>query len=374
VTTKPIHASAPARSRLRGPASGGETDAAHLGRLRWAVRAVLTLGVTASIAANVLHARQNLISQIIAAWPPLALLLTVELISRVPADRRWLAAARLIAAAVIAGIAAWVSYWHMAGVAARYGETGADASYLLPISVDGLVVVASISLVEIAGRIRTTSSDPHPATTPVQDPPASSNRPGTQPRADPAAALPLLAASGGQWAPLVPPTARAERDPAVVHRPRGGPPELGVPEETHAAVAHREGREHREVSTADGSISAGAAAKPAGPGAVDGARYVAAGGRDSDNGAILRSHGVTGAAGQKTQAPGGPGFGDGSDQGEGSDEGVVPSDTAAAVAYWHGRDPSLHPADIAAKIGRSERTVRRHWPQAPARTEQVSVS
>ncbi|MDG4803169.1 hypothetical protein O7618_21900 [Micromonospora sp. WMMD980] len=84
-----------------------EADLRHLTRLRWAVRAVLALGVAASIAANVLHARPNLISQVIAAWPPLALLLTVELISRVPADRRGLAAARLIAAAVIAGIAAW---------------------------------------------------------------------------------------------------------------------------------------------------------------------------------------------------------------------------------------------------------------------------
>src|SRR3954447_18695908 len=126
---------------------------ARLHRLQWGVRAVLMFGVAASIAANVLHAHPNMISQLIAAWPPLALLLTVELISRVPADRRGLAAARLISAAIIAGIAAWVSYWHMEGVAARYGETSAHANYLLPLSVDGLVVVASISLVEIGGRI-----------------------------------------------------------------------------------------------------------------------------------------------------------------------------------------------------------------------------
>jgi hypothetical protein len=125
----------------------------QLRRVRWAVRAVLTLGVAASVAANILHAHQNPIAQAIAAWPPLALLLTVELISRVPVHRRSLAAVRLGATAAIAGIAAWVSYWHMAGVAARYGETGA-APYLLPLSVDGLVVVASVSLVELAGRLR----------------------------------------------------------------------------------------------------------------------------------------------------------------------------------------------------------------------------
>src|SRR6266536_4728217 len=140
----------------------------QLRRVRWAVRLTLVLGVAASVAANVLHARPDPVAQIIAAWPPLALLLTVELISRVPVHRRVLAAARLLATTGIAGIAAWVSYWHMAGVASRYGEQGASP-FLLPLSVDGLVIVASVSLVELAGRIRAAdtvaSADPTVATT-----------------------------------------------------------------------------------------------------------------------------------------------------------------------------------------------------------------
>src|SRR5688572_23691845 len=109
----------------------------------------------------------NPIAKAIAAWPPLALLLTVELISRVPVHRRSLAALRLIATAAIAGIAAWVSYWHMVGVAGRYGEDGA-APYLIPVSVDGLVVVASVSLVELAGRIRAVGfTPPERPSTPV---------------------------------------------------------------------------------------------------------------------------------------------------------------------------------------------------------------
>ncbi|MGC5309262.1 DUF2637 domain-containing protein [Micromonospora zamorensis] len=130
-------------------------DAAQLKsfkRIRWAVRLVLALGVAASIAGNVLHARDEFISQVISAWSPLALLLTIELISRVPVHSRRLAVGRWAATALIAGIAAWVSYWHMAAVAARYGETN-GAQYLLPLSVDGLVVVASICLVELGGRI-----------------------------------------------------------------------------------------------------------------------------------------------------------------------------------------------------------------------------
>jgi hypothetical protein len=146
----------------------------QLRHVRWAVRAALTLGVAASVLANILHAEPNPISQSIAAWPPLALLITVELISRVPVLHRSLALARLAATAAIAGIAAWVSYWHMAGVAARYGETGASP-YLLPLSVDGLIVVASICLVELAGRIRAVEAE------------------ATQPAAAPIAALPSTA-------------------------------------------------------------------------------------------------------------------------------------------------------------------------------------
>ena len=150
----------------------------HLRRVRWAVRATLFLGVAASVVANVLHALDNPISQAIAAWPPLALLLTVELISRVPVHRRSLAVVRLAATGAIAGIAAWVSYWHMAGVAARYGEDGA-APYLLPLSVDGLVVVASVSLVELAGRIRAASHDhEEPMRRPEPAPPAPAVPPG----------------------------------------------------------------------------------------------------------------------------------------------------------------------------------------------------
>lgn len=125
----------------------------QLKRVRWLVRLMLGLGVAASVSANILHAERNPISEVIAAWPPLALLLTIELVSRVPVYRRRVAWIRRLATTAIALIAAWVSYGHMVGVAQRYGEHGASP-WLEPLSVDGLVVVASVSLVELAGRIR----------------------------------------------------------------------------------------------------------------------------------------------------------------------------------------------------------------------------
>jgi hypothetical protein len=109
------HHPAPA-TKPRASTRDPRVNVAQLRRFQWAVRATLAIGVAASVCANVLNARDNPISQAIAAWPPLALLLTVELVSRVPVHRRLLAIARIGGTAVIAGIAAYVSYFHMAAV------------------------------------------------------------------------------------------------------------------------------------------------------------------------------------------------------------------------------------------------------------------
>src|SRR5205814_9233504 len=100
------------------PVAGTSMSVAQLRRFQWAVRAALALGVAVSVCANILHAENNTISQAIAAWPPLALMLTVELISRVPVHHRLLAAVRILATA---GIAAYVSYFHMAAVLSCFG-------------------------------------------------------------------------------------------------------------------------------------------------------------------------------------------------------------------------------------------------------------
>jgi Protein of unknown function (DUF2637) len=233
----------------------------QLRRVRWAVRATLVLGVAASVVANVLHALDNPISQAIAAWPPLALLLTVELISRVPVHRRSLAAARLVATATIAGIAAWVSYWHMAGVAARYGETGASP-YLLPLSVDGLIVVASICLVELGGRISALENEaatsPNEVAAPLADETAIPGLiPGPAKKLPPSAAKEIAGLLGAAPRPGRPPApaARAtppgesipELQPTATRRPRkataetkpaGKAPARRTPAET-VAVARR---------------------------------------------------------------------------------------------------------------------------------------
>jgi hypothetical protein len=186
---------------------------------RWGVRLTLTAGVAASVTANILHARPNPISQAIAAWPPLALLVTVELVTRIPVFRKTLGVLRIAATSAIAAIAAWISYHHMVGVVARYGETG-TVPYLLPLSVDGLIVVASISLIELSAR---PSSPPAPApAAPATAEPSTARSAETPATLTPPAALPAPAATPP------PPTAQAEPIAEPMDQP-AAEPQSGLP-------------------------------------------------------------------------------------------------------------------------------------------------
>ena len=181
-------------------------DIGRLRRLRFGIWTIFALGVLVSLAANVLHADPNPISQAVAGWAPVALLLAVELLSRVPVRTGWRTWCRITATGIVAAIAAWVSYWHMVGVAIRYGETGLTP-YLLPVSVDGLIVIASISLVEIGARIRehtTTPASTHPAPPPAPAP-ATAPTPAPAPATVPppnrtTTAAPMLTTAAAQLA------------------------------------------------------------------------------------------------------------------------------------------------------------------------------
>jgi hypothetical protein len=133
----------------------------------WATVAFL-LGIGVSVAANVAHTwyppadvlrasgktletwRPEVGAQLVAAFFPLALLLTVEILARVPwpGSFGW-AAARYGGTAMVALVAAVVSYRHMAGLLHAYGEDGLTAS-IAPLAVDGLMLVASVALLAIS--------------------------------------------------------------------------------------------------------------------------------------------------------------------------------------------------------------------------------
>ncbi|MET7949026.1 DUF2637 domain-containing protein [Micromonospora sp. NPDC005324] len=302
------------------------------------MRATLVLGVAASVAANVLHARPNPISQIIAAWPPLALLLTVELISRVPHHRRLLGAIRIAATSVIAAIATWVSYWHLAGVAARYGETEHGGAYLLPISVDGLVIVASVSLVEITAKIRTTAPPPSPPALTHTPPPTNAPEATT---AAPFSARHLATATDTSTT-----TAPARLvGPSAVSAMPSHTPAPGTAESAADSASTLSTPQHRQHDDSN----------PHGEGAFatlsDCAPQPETEANPDDVGEPAPSQ--TSSPSVRGAEPTRPADDERTDN--------APADTAAAVAYWRHRDPELLPADIAARIGKSERTVYRYW-------------
>ncbi|GAA3260918.1 DUF2637 domain-containing protein [Dactylosporangium siamense] len=135
-------------------------DDAQLRRLRlmqWTLRGTLGLALAVSMAANVLHAAPDPVARSIAAWSPLALYAAIEVMTRVPIRNRLLGGIRIVATVAIAVIAGVTSYLHMVGVAERYGESW-QVVYLLPISVDGLVAVLTLSLLDIASQVRTISA------------------------------------------------------------------------------------------------------------------------------------------------------------------------------------------------------------------------
>jgi hypothetical protein len=91
-----------------------------------------------SVAANIAAAEPTIVGRLVSAWPAIALLLTVHLFQH--AQRSFLVKLSVL---TVAAVAAYVSYFHMVEVATMAGETHV-ARYLLPLTVDAMMFVASV--------------------------------------------------------------------------------------------------------------------------------------------------------------------------------------------------------------------------------------
>jgi hypothetical protein len=318
----------------------------QLRRVRWGVRLTLVLGISASLAANVLHARHLLIDQIISGWPPVAVFATIEAIARVPVRRRWLAVIRMAGLGFVAGIAFWVSYWHMASVAAAHGENG--SKYLLPLSVDGLVVVSSISLVELTGQISAVEATARVATASAVAAP-----PPAAPLVESLPVEPSLAeqrAAPGVSASLAP-VPELSTVPPQRHRPPGsGLAPVAVLPTVPPLVP---------PATVSGGRAGDAPVEPLAAAARQAtpAPYDAPAPSTTDTAGYVAKPVVEPVVEPVTEPVGGP-AGDPDGTGCRTDE-VPPENPSEAIIWWRAKDPTLTLSQIAAKVGRSERTVRR---------------
>jgi hypothetical protein len=162
------------------------------------------LGGVVSIAANVAHSYvppsgapadwSPQTGAVIGAifWPS-ALFVAVEILARVawPAAARWFAL-RFAGLLPVALVAAVVSYGHLSGLLAFYGESQWTAA-IGPLAVDGLMVMATGALIATsAARTATVTADPVPVAVTVT-PPAEVPAPvPVQPRPAPASARPKV--------------------------------------------------------------------------------------------------------------------------------------------------------------------------------------
>ena len=131
--------------------------------LKKLVAGVLSFGVVTSVAANVVHAVTTAApgkpgwqvagSAVWAALAPIVLFLGIELVSRIPVTGKLLSRLRLGATVAIAAMSGWVSYWSIVAVAQFFGEHDWGKQYMYPGLIDGVMAVATISLIEL-GRIK----------------------------------------------------------------------------------------------------------------------------------------------------------------------------------------------------------------------------
>lgn len=111
------------------------------------------LGIGVSIAGNIGHAASDGMKPgewAGAAFWPLALMLTIEILTRVrwQSGKRW-AVAKVAGLVLVAMVAAVLSYRHLAGLMTYWGEDGWNA-HLGPLAVDGLMLVAATALLSIS--------------------------------------------------------------------------------------------------------------------------------------------------------------------------------------------------------------------------------
>jgi hypothetical protein len=129
-----------------------------LNHLRWLCRAVIAGSGLFSIWANILHVVNPTIPAIIfAAAPPIVVLLGWEMVSRIPIreDAAWYVKfARPVITGSLAFGGAWLSYWHQKDAIFRYNAGDLQNAMILPLLIDGLMIIASVSVYELNQRIR----------------------------------------------------------------------------------------------------------------------------------------------------------------------------------------------------------------------------
>lgn len=152
-----------------------KTRLRHYRWTRWGVTGVFAIGIGLSVLLQVLHAPAagGWVAMVIGGFPPVAVFLCVEMISRIPMSGKLGTIARISIASAVAGLAIWVSYEQQYDYVGSLGFGGYSV-ILFPLIIDGVMFVATLSLVEVTKTVRTTLEQiailSVPSVTPVPQP------------------------------------------------------------------------------------------------------------------------------------------------------------------------------------------------------------
>jgi hypothetical protein len=126
----------------------------QLRRLRWIVGSLVAAGIAASVAMNVFHAPPGGWAVFAAAVPPLLAFGGIHVIAHIPTfGYKVIAFFRNAGAILVTAGAAAISFWQQKG-AIRSLSFQEWESWIWPITVDGFMIVVTLSLVAVSRRYR----------------------------------------------------------------------------------------------------------------------------------------------------------------------------------------------------------------------------
>jgi len=112
---------------------------------------VLLIGITVTL--NVMHAPPNWGARLIGGTPPVFVFFCLELISRIPGTSKTVTFGRVFSSIVVATLSFAISYQQQMEFIHVLGFVG-WVGYAYPIIIDGVMVVATLSLVEVTRKVR----------------------------------------------------------------------------------------------------------------------------------------------------------------------------------------------------------------------------
>jgi hypothetical protein len=129
-----------------------------LTRIRMWLRWLVGLAGLISVGINMLHANLNgnTVSVLLSSLPPAVVIASAEIISRTPGDPKWPWHKKWIRPVVmilLAGGGAWLSYWAQAGAIMYYTNGNWQEAHILPLLVDGFMVIMSFTVYLLNERL-----------------------------------------------------------------------------------------------------------------------------------------------------------------------------------------------------------------------------